>query len=40
MTGTPDGVGAYRESPVFMKNGDVMVVEVDRVGRLLNRCRT
>jgi 2-keto-4-pentenoate hydratase/2-oxohepta-3-ene-1,7-dioic acid hydratase in catechol pathway len=40
LSGTPDGVGAYREPPVFMKNGDVMVVEVDAVGRLINRCRT
>lgn len=40
LTGTPDGVGAYREPPVFLKNGDVMVVEVDGVGRLNNRCRT
>jgi 2-keto-4-pentenoate hydratase/2-oxohepta-3-ene-1,7-dioic acid hydratase in catechol pathway len=40
LTGTPDGVGAYREPPVFMKDGDVMVVEIDGVGRLVNRCRT
>ncbi len=40
LTGTPDGVGAYREPPIFLKEGDVMVVEVDGVGRLVNRCRT
>lgn len=40
LTGTPDGVGAYREPPVFMKNGDVMAVEIDGVGRLVNPCRT
>ncbi|MCK6628398.1 MAG: fumarylacetoacetate hydrolase family protein [Anaerolineae bacterium] len=40
LTGTPDGVGAYREPPVFLKNGDVMAVEIDGVGRLVNRCRT
>ncbi|MBE7472698.1 MAG: fumarylacetoacetate hydrolase [Anaerolineae bacterium] len=40
LTGTPDGVGAYREPPVFLKHGDVMAVEIDGVGRLVNRCRT
>jgi 2-keto-4-pentenoate hydratase/2-oxohepta-3-ene-1,7-dioic acid hydratase in catechol pathway len=40
LSGTPDGVGAYREPPVFMKNGDIMAVEIDGVGRLVNPCRT
>lgn len=39
LTGTPDGVGAYREPPVFLKHGDVVAVEIDGVGRLVNRCR-
>ncbi len=39
LTGTPDGVGAYREPPVFLKNGDEMVVEIEGIGRLVNRCR-
>jgi 2-keto-4-pentenoate hydratase/2-oxohepta-3-ene-1,7-dioic acid hydratase in catechol pathway len=39
LTGTPDGVGAYREPPVFMQDGDVMAVEIDGVGWLANRCR-
>jgi 2-keto-4-pentenoate hydratase/2-oxohepta-3-ene-1,7-dioic acid hydratase in catechol pathway len=39
LSGTPDGVGAYREPPVFMKNGDIMAVEIDGVGRLVNPCR-
>jgi 2-keto-4-pentenoate hydratase/2-oxohepta-3-ene-1,7-dioic acid hydratase in catechol pathway len=39
LTGTPDGVGAYREPPVSMKDGDEMVVEIEGVGRLVNRCR-
>lgn len=39
LTGTPDGVGAYREPPIFMKDGDEMVVEIEGIGRLVNRCR-
>lgn len=39
LTGTPDGVGAYREPPVFLKDGDEMVVEIDGIGQLVNRCR-
>jgi len=36
VTGTPGGVGARREPPVWMKAGDVIEVEVDRVGTLRN----
>ncbi|MFN8453721.1 MAG: fumarylacetoacetate hydrolase family protein [Anaerolineae bacterium] len=39
LTGTPDGVGAYREPPVFLKDGDELAVEIEGVGRLVNRCR-
>ncbi len=35
-TGTPGGVGARREPPVWMKAGDVVEIEVDRVGVLRN----
>jgi 2-keto-4-pentenoate hydratase/2-oxohepta-3-ene-1,7-dioic acid hydratase in catechol pathway len=35
-TGTPHGVGVFREPPVFLKPGDVVEVEVDRVGCLRN----
>lgn len=35
-TGTPDGVGVFRNPQVFMKNGDRIVVEVERIGRLEN----
>ena len=37
VTGTPGGVGARREPPVWMKPGDVVEIEVDRVGVLRNR---
>jgi len=36
VTGTPGGVGARRNPPVFMKPGDVVEVEVDRIGTLRN----
>jgi len=35
-TGTPAGVGAFRKPPVWMKPGDEITVEVDRIGRLAN----
>jgi len=36
VTGTPGGVGARRNPPVWMKAGDVVEVEVSRVGVLRN----
>lgn len=36
VTGTPSGVGASRKPPVFMKDGDVVEVEVERMGVLRN----
>lgn len=36
VTGTPGGVGAKREPPVWLKAGDVVEVEVTHVGRLCN----
>jgi 2-keto-4-pentenoate hydratase/2-oxohepta-3-ene-1,7-dioic acid hydratase in catechol pathway len=38
-TGTPAGVGWYRDPKVLMRDGDVMTVEVERIGRLENPCR-
>jgi 2-keto-4-pentenoate hydratase/2-oxohepta-3-ene-1,7-dioic acid hydratase in catechol pathway len=35
-TGTPDGIGAKRNPPVWMKAGDVLEVEVSGVGTLRN----
>ncbi len=37
VTGTPGGVGAKRNPPVFMKDGDVVEVEIDGIGILRNR---
>ena len=36
MTGTPSGVGYRREPKVLLREGDRVVVEVERVGRLEN----
>jgi len=36
LTGTPQGVGFARKPPVFLKPGDTVVVEVERIGRLEN----
>lgn len=36
VTGTPGGVGARRTPPVWMKAGDVVEIEVDRIGVLRN----
>ena len=37
ISGTPAGVGFARKPPVFMKAGDTIEVEVDRIGVLTNR---
>ena len=36
VTGTPGGVGARRDPPVWMKPGDVIEVDIDKVGVLRN----
>jgi acylpyruvate hydrolase len=37
VTGTPSGVGAVRNPPVFMRAGDVCEVEIERIGVLRNK---
>lgn len=39
VTGTPGGVGARRNPPVWMQPGDVVEVEVDAIGTLRNGIR-
>ena len=36
MTGTPHGVGMARTPPVFMKHGDTVSVEIEKIGTLTN----
>jgi 5-carboxymethyl-2-hydroxymuconate isomerase len=38
-TGTPGGVGAFHDPPVFLADGDVMEVEIEGIGVLRNPCR-
>jgi 2-keto-4-pentenoate hydratase/2-oxohepta-3-ene-1,7-dioic acid hydratase in catechol pathway len=38
-TGTPGGVGAFRDPPRFLGDGSVVTVELDGIGRLTNTCR-
>jgi 2-keto-4-pentenoate hydratase/2-oxohepta-3-ene-1,7-dioic acid hydratase in catechol pathway len=39
LTGTPPGVGAFREPPVFLADGDVVEIAVSGIGRLRNTVR-
>ena len=36
VTGTPSGVGQSRKPPVFMKAGDRVEVEIEKIGVLSN----
>jgi acylpyruvate hydrolase len=35
-TGTPSGVGFRRQPPVFLRSGDVVEVEIERIGMIRN----
>ena len=39
LTGTPAGVGAGRNPPLFLKDGDIVEVKIAQVGHLLNKVR-
>ncbi len=39
LTGTPSGVGAFRQPPVYLKDGDVVEVEIHGIGTLTNPCK-
>jgi 2-keto-4-pentenoate hydratase/2-oxohepta-3-ene-1,7-dioic acid hydratase in catechol pathway len=36
LTGTPDGVGVFRDPKISLRAGDVVEVEVERIGLLSN----
>jgi 2-keto-4-pentenoate hydratase/2-oxohepta-3-ene-1,7-dioic acid hydratase in catechol pathway len=36
LTGTPQGVGAARKPPLFIKTGDSMTIEIEKIGALMN----
>jgi 2-keto-4-pentenoate hydratase/2-oxohepta-3-ene-1,7-dioic acid hydratase in catechol pathway len=37
-TGTPNGVGLFRSPKIFLKDGDVVTIEIEGLGRLTNPC--
>ena len=37
MTGTPSGVAAFMKPPGWLKDGDIVEVEIEKVGRLHNK---
>lgn len=39
VTGTPAGIGWARKPPLFMKNGDVCEIEIEKIGILRNPIR-
>ncbi len=39
LTGTPSGVGAARDPARWLRDGDVVEVEIERIGRLVNYVR-
>jgi len=39
LTGTPHGVGSFRDPSIYMKDGDKIEVEIELVGRLENYCQ-
>ena len=36
LTGTPHGVGFARTPPVFLKPGDTVTIEIEKIGALTN----
>jgi 2-keto-4-pentenoate hydratase/2-oxohepta-3-ene-1,7-dioic acid hydratase in catechol pathway len=36
LTGTPPGVGFARKPPVFLRAGDLMEVDIENIGTLVN----
>ncbi|KAA0713803.1 Fumarylacetoacetate hydrolase domain-containing protein 2 [Triplophysa tibetana] len=37
LTGTPPGVGVFRNPPVFLKRGDVVECQIDEIGSITNK---
>jgi 2-keto-4-pentenoate hydratase/2-oxohepta-3-ene-1,7-dioic acid hydratase in catechol pathway len=37
MTGTPSGVAAFMKPPQWLQDGDVVEVEIERIGRIENK---
>lgn len=39
LTGTPEGVGEGMKPPVYLKDGDVVSITIERIGELTNPCK-
>lgn len=39
LTGTPSGIGAARQPPVFLHSGQEMRTRIEGIGELVNRCQ-
>jgi 2-keto-4-pentenoate hydratase/2-oxohepta-3-ene-1,7-dioic acid hydratase in catechol pathway len=39
-TGTPSGVGTYKKPPRFLRDGDEVIIRIEKIGDLRNTCRT
>ena len=37
LTGTPGGVGVAMNPPQFLKDGDVVTIEIEKIGTLENK---
>lgn len=38
LTGTPAGVGIFMDPPALLSDGDIVEVEIEKIGLLANRC--
>ncbi len=36
LTGTPEGVGFTRQPPVYLKDGDTVVIDIENIGQLVS----
>src|SRR5204862_3358111 len=39
-TGTPAGAGVYKKPPRLLRDGDEMIIRIEKIGNLRNVCRT
>jgi 2-keto-4-pentenoate hydratase/2-oxohepta-3-ene-1,7-dioic acid hydratase in catechol pathway len=39
LTGTPEGVGFTRQPPVYLRDGDTVIIEIEKIGELINPVR-
>jgi 2-keto-4-pentenoate hydratase/2-oxohepta-3-ene-1,7-dioic acid hydratase in catechol pathway len=39
LTGTPSGVGEGMKPPKYLKDGDVVEIEIQNIGKISNPCK-